>query len=105
MIEGQSKRVIFRLVPSRTDTKDQAALAYFVEARRHLRKNRRMPEGVARHQSADLHSTSRLGQRRQHGPALPDSPRWLTRTTIEEMVRKPNTVETIRLRPLRDGPD
>src|SRR5713101_434583 len=105
MIEGQSERVIFWLVPSRTYTKDQAAMADFVEGRRHLCKNRRMSEGVARHQSADLHSTGGLGQRRQHGPALPDSTGRLVRITIEEMIRKPDTIEPISLGPLRDCPD
>src|SRR2546428_6475223 len=105
MIERQPERVILRLVPSRADTQDQAATADFVEGRRHLCKNRWMPEGVARHQGADLQSTGCLGQSRQRGPALPDSTGRLTRITIEEMVRKPDTIKTISLGPLRDGPD
>src|SRR5216683_309166 len=80
-------------------------MADFVEGRRHLCKNRRMPERVARHQGTDLHSTGRLGQRRQHGPAFPDSTGRLVRITIEEMVRKPDTIEPISLSLLRDRSD
>src|SRR6266849_1312553 len=64
-----------------------------------------MPEGIARHQGANLQTPCRLGQRRQHAPALPDSPSRLTRITIEEMIRKPDTVETVGLRLLRDRAD
>src|SRR5712692_8663774 len=80
-------------------------MADFVEGRRHLCKNRRMPERVARHQGTDLHSTGRLGHRRQHSPALPDTPSRLTRITIEEMVRKPDTIKTISLILLPDRSD
>src|SRR5713101_10433 len=105
MIKGQSERVILWLVPSRADTQDQASVAHLVKGRRHLRQDRRMPEGVASHQGADLHPTGRLGHRRQHRPAFPDSPRRLTRITIEEMVRKPDTIESVHLGSLRNRTD
>src|SRR2546428_5916466 len=105
MIEGQPKGVILGLVPSRAYTKDQASVAHFVKGHCHLCKNRRMPEGVARHQGANLYPTRRFRQRRQHGPTFPDSPRRLTRITIEEMISKPDTIKTIRLRLLRDRSD
>src|SRR5260370_37760226 len=57
-----------------------------------------MPEGVACNQGANLHPTRRFCQGRQHGPAFPDSPSRFTRITVEEVVRKPDTVETIGLR-------
>ena len=64
-----------------------------------------MPERIACHQSADFHLPCRLGQCRQYRPALPDSPRWLTRITIEEMIRKLDTIKTISLCLLRDLTD
>src|SRR6266568_3246526 len=54
-----------------------------------------MPERVACYQCADLYALCRLGQRRQHGPAFPDSTGRLVRITIEEMVRKPDAIESI----------
>src|SRR5713101_3499077 len=105
MMEGEPEGVVLWFIPSCADTEDQSSAAHLVQGRRHLCKNRRMSEGVARHQSADLHSTGRLGQRRQHGPALPDSSGRLTGITVEEMVRKPDTIETIRLSLPRDCSD
>src|SRR5713101_5002625 len=105
MMEGEPEGVVLWFIPSCADTEDQSSAAHLVQGRRHLCKNRRMSEGVARHQSADLHSTGRLGQRRQHGPAFPDSACQLVRITIEEMVRKPDTIKTVSLSLLRDRPD
>ncbi len=105
LIEGQSERLILWLVPSRADTQDQAPVAHLVQGRRHLRQDRRMAEGIAHHQRADLHTPGRFGQRRQHGPAFPDSPGRLTRIAIEEVVREPDAIEAIPFRLLRDRAD
>jgi hypothetical protein len=105
MIEGQPERLKLRLVPSRADPQDQAPVAHLVGGRRHFRQDRRMAEGIAQHQRADLHALCRFGQRRQHGPAFPNAPGRLTRIAIEEVVSEPDAIEAIRFRLLRDGAD
>ena len=64
-----------------------------------------MPERVACYQCADLYALCRLGQRRQHGPAFPDSTGGLTGSAIEEVVREPDAIEAIRFGLLRDCAD
>src|SRR5436853_3567596 len=105
MVEGQSECLILRFVPARADTQDQAPVAHLVDRRRHFRQDRGSAEGIACHECADLYALCRFGQGREHGPAFPDSPSRLTRITIEEMVRKPDTIKTIRLRLLRNRTD
>ncbi len=105
MIEGQPERLILRLVPSRADPQDQAPVAHLVGSRRHFRQDRRMAEGIAQHQCADLHALGRFGQRREHGPAFPNAPGRLTRRAIEEVVSEPEAIEAIRFRLVRDGAD
>src|SRR5437667_5250869 len=105
MIIRQAERPVFWLVPSRANAEDKPAVADLVDCCRHLCQDGRVAEGVARYQRADLDPLCRFCQCRQHGPALPDSPGRLTRITIEEMVRKPDTIETVRLSLLRDCTD
>jgi ATPase subunit of ABC transporter with duplicated ATPase domains len=105
MIEGHAERLVLRLVPARADAQDQAPVAHLVEGGGHLRQDRRIAEGIAEHQGADLHPLCRFGQRGQHGPALPDPRGRLTGTAVHEMVGQPDAVEAIRLRLLRELPD
>ena len=60
MIEGHPERLILRLVPSRADTQDQTPVTHLVDGRRHFRQDRRIAEGIARHQRADLHALCRF---------------------------------------------
>ena len=105
VIEEQPERLILRLVPSRADTQDQAPVAHLVGGRGHLRQDRRVAEGIAYHKRADLHALCRFGQRRQDGPAFPDSPGRRARIAIEEVVSEPDAVEAVRFRLLRGRAD
>lgn len=105
MIERQPERLVLRLVPSCADAQDQAPAADFVGGRRHLRQDRRIAEGIAQHQHADLHAPGRLSERGQHGPGFPYSPRGLTGIPVQEVVGEPEAVEAIRFCLLRDRTD
>src|SRR6266567_5088367 len=102
MVEGQSECMILRFVPSGSDTYYQAAVAYLVNGGGHFRQYCGVAEGVACDESADLDASCRFGQCRQHGPALPDSTGRFTGIPVEEMVRQPDTVETVLLGLLGD---
>jgi ATPase subunit of ABC transporter with duplicated ATPase domains len=105
MIEGHTERLVLRLVPARADAQDQAPVAHLVEGGGHLCQDRRIAEGIAEHQGADLHPLCRFRQRGQHGPALPDPCGRLTGAAVHEMVGQPDAVEAIRLRLLRELTD
>src|SRR5215510_16618181 len=105
MVEGQPKRLILRLVPSRADAQDQAPMAHLIDGRRHFRQDGWMAEGVACNQRAEFHVLGRFCQRCQHRPAFPNSTGRLTRIAIQEVVREPETVEAICLGLLCDGAD
>jgi len=105
MIEGQPERLVLRLVPARADAQDQAPVAHLVEGGGHLREDRRITEGIAEHQGADLHPVCRFRQRGQHGPALPDPRGRRTGAAVHEMVGEPDAVKAIRLRLLRELTD
>ena len=80
-------------------------MAQLVDGRSHLRQDRRITERIARHQRTNLHTPCSFGKRRQHCPAFPNSPGWLARVAIQEVVREPDTIEAIRFRLLRDRAD
>jgi ATPase subunit of ABC transporter with duplicated ATPase domains len=105
MVERHPERLVLRLVPAGADAEDQAPVAHLVEGGGHLREDRRIAEGRARHQGADLHPVRGLGQRGQHGPALPDPRGRLTGAAVHEVVGEPDAVEAVRLRLLRQLTD
>src|SRR5262249_28032260 len=69
------------------------------------RQDGRIAEGIAQHQCANLHTLCRFGQRRQHGPAFPNTPGRLTRRAIQEVVSEPDAIEAICFRLLRNSAD
>jgi hypothetical protein len=86
VIEGESKRVVLRLVPPRAEPEDQPAAADLVDRVRHLGDQRRIAKTGAGHQGSDLDPVSCRRKRRQQRPDIPHPLRSHAGKAKEQMI-------------------
>src|SRR6266480_18063 len=94
MIERVAKRFIFRLVPTRAKTKDEAPTTDLVECIGHLRQHRRGTERGTDNKRAECDMCGNGRQSAEHSERLPGRAFCLIGETVDEMVRQPDRVET-----------
>ena len=98
-----TERLVFRIVPTSPDPQDQSSAAHFVERRRHLREEARVPETPTHHHGAQ-EDPSRDGRHgRQDRPGLVHGLDASVISTVEEVIEHPHGIEASRLRGEREG--
>src|ERR1051326_6625108 len=94
MVEWDAERVELGLMPAGADTQGEAPLTDLVERDGHFGEHCRIAERRAYDHRPELHPAGCLRERGQDGPTLPDAVSPATWPAIQEMVVKPDRVET-----------
>src|SRR5947209_3844347 len=82
VVEGKAEGIELGLMPAGAEAQREAPATDFVQGGGHLGHERRVAELAAGYQRAKLDALRRFGQRREHGPALPDTIRGPTGPAI-----------------------